>query len=44
MYSKILQSDPEDYIAEKELRRIKQLHAADDSPTTGTPERDDNSN
>ena len=44
MYSKILQSDPEDYIAEKELRRIKQLQAADDSPTTGTPERDDNSN
>jgi tetratricopeptide (TPR) repeat protein len=41
MYSKILQSDPEDYIAEKELRRIKQLQAAGDRPTTGTPERDE---
>ena len=34
MYSKILQSDPEDYVAEKELRRIKQLQAENDSGAT----------
>ena len=44
MYSKILQSDPEDYLAEKELRRIKQLPTAGDSGTTGIRSLTNNSN
>jgi tetratricopeptide (TPR) repeat protein len=43
MYSKILQTDPEDYIAERELRRMKQLQAADASGTARTLKLKNNS-
>lgn len=37
MYTKILQNDPEDYLAEKELRRIKEPRATGDTGDTRDP-------
>jgi membrane associated rhomboid family serine protease len=44
IYSKILQNDPQDYMAEKELRRIKELQAARDIGTSRTSSLTNNSN
>lgn len=44
MYSTILQNDPEDYMAEKELRRIRQLQAGSDGGTSRRQSLTKNSN